>query len=459
MGFMAYDVLNSKKIAPRAYIPSVIIFVCFQTLAAPIIIEPFRTAIAIGLVTLVFYIVKQHINLTFTLLVTSFFGVLKIAAIFLARTILIEFNINNAVRFFILALTFEAFFYFFAQKLFKSTAGFFSSNTSDVRGVLFSLSATCLALYGVFQMYLPVTYTHDLSITELINLTLISVSLIAFIVNSLMYIHSQQKQRIIMNEKSRALSNSLQDIVRRHHKYRDSVPTLLAAFQGLVNEVGHILGVNENQQLQRLDNYVDLINNLTEAIGDEFSNDDIEDEIKDLGLPDDYLDLGIRLGQLIMFAREKGIDMFLQSRVEDWEDVPISNVELIRLVGNLLDNAIKELSKTVIQSKKVMIKFFNINGNFALSVRDNANEFPLEILKNLGEKANTTNGSGFGYPEICKLLYRENASFSIKEQRNGEQSIKIITVIFDQLDKYVIESQYRKEELHMALMGKGWQIL
>lgn len=456
---MAYEVLNSKKIAPRARIPSIILFVLAQVLAAPYVIEPFRTFIAVSLVTIVFYVMKQYINLVFTLLVSSIFAVLKITSILATSTLLIETNMESPLLFGIIALVLEAFLYFSAYRICKSTAGFFAYATKEVKGVLYSLCAICLALFGVISMHLPTEGGTNYSFAEIINVILVLASLVILTANLLLYMRNQQRQRIVMQKKSDELSIALQDIVKRHHKYRDSVPTLLAAFQGLVNEIGPILGANEQQQLQRLDNYVALINHLTEAIGGEFSNDDIESEIKDLDLPDDYLDLGIRLGQFIALTREKGIAMFLQNRVRDWDKLPISSIELIQIIGNLLDNAIRELLKTDINNRKVMLKLFETNGKFSLSIRDNAHEFSIEVLKGLGKERVTTSGSGYGYAEICEILAAVNASLSIKEQGQGENDhIKVITIAFDELGEYVIDSKYRKEQLQAALIDTKFQV-
>jgi len=127
------------------------------------------------------------------------------------------------------------------------------------------------------------------------------------------------------------------------------------------------------------------------------------------------------------------------------------NVDILgisQLVANNVSNAFRELKKSEIGNKEIFVRFrLNESGNYQISIYDNAHEFDLSILVNLGVRGNSTNGSGFGWADTMELLSRYNASICIREFKPyGDLFTKEIAIIFDGKNERLIDS-YRKEEI------------
>lgn len=132
----------------------------------------------------------------------------------------------------------------------------------------------------------------------------------------------------------------------------------------------------------------------------------------------------------------------------------------MRLFGNLIDNAIKETDKIKeVESKQIMILFKNVDGYFSFETIDNAKEFKIEILKRIGERKNSINGTGNGYSEIIEILEKSDASLIIDEWYDGSEFGKKISVVFDDMKLFIINSSYRYNELADALVASKLKIL
>jgi len=132
----------------------------------------------------------------------------------------------------------------------------------------------------------------------------------------------------------------------------------------------------------------------------------------------------------------------------------------LRLFGNLIDNAIKETDKIKeVESKQIMILFKNVDGYFSFETIDNAKEFKIEILKRIGERKNSINGTGNGYSEIIEILEKSDASLIIDEWYDGSEFGKKISVVFDDMKLFIINSSYRYNELADALVASKLKIL
>lgn len=242
---------------------------------------------------------------------------------------------------------------------------------------------------------------------------------------------------------------ALSEVESRHHKYRDVIPTLAELTRQLALEKG-----SEKQTLNDGKNYADLVVALSEELQIEWLDDIISDEIRWMGLLDEWQAIGVRLIQIRQQAALENVSVIIQNQALLWNEIPISQMQFMRLLGNLLDNAVKESKKdNKGQNKTVLLRFVDEGNCFSVRVMDQAPAFELEILQKLGERKNSTNGTGDGYSEVFEILESVDASLKICESLTAFGRVKEIQVSFDGLKKYSISSTYRAEALKDALVG------
>ena len=134
--------------------------------------------------------------------------------------------------------------------------------------------------------------------------------------------------------------------------------------------------------------------------------------------------------------------------------------EVISAISSSYSDLLGELDKTTGRWKSIIVTFSEDQEVFKLEVYDAAHEFPLEILSKLGERGNSTNGTGNGYPEIFEFLAETKASFIIEEKLAGDRKpTKTIHVIFDNQSRIAIKSEYRSDELKTALKDTEIQVI
>lgn len=130
----------------------------------------------------------------------------------------------------------------------------------------------------------------------------------------------------------------------------------------------------------------------------------------------------------------------------------ISNLALSRLIGDLLNNAIYALENTEREDKSLFFCGGLLNEDvYEIALHDNADPFPAEVLRNLGERGNTSHpdagGTGNGMPDILETVELAEASFCLEEYSPDEGLFtKSISIRFDGLNRRVIKTD-RKEEL------------
>ena len=181
--------------------------------------------------------------------------------------------------------------------------------------------------------------------------------------------------------------------------------------------------------------------------------------IESLLIPKTYDGLSALLCSYLGESRNFGVKFYVKNDVIDWEVIEIADAELYPLVGNLINNALKELKKIRSSKKAINVSFSNDNRTFCVTVQDNAGEFPIEILKKLGERGNSTNNTGDGYPEIFKALSKYDASYNLSEYTLNGEKRKFISVTFDGLSHRTISSNYRFNELEKKLAMTAWEVI
>lgn len=133
-------------------------------------------------------------------------------------------------------------------------------------------------------------------------------------------------------------------------------------------------------------------------------------------------------------CRRRGIEMdvFVGTTIEeDMERLDISDGELVRMIADLLRNAInavKDMEEAVI----LTVVARDEHGNVEIDIHDSGKPFPPEILEKFGERGNTTWGTGNGIADLMESLRRVNASIEIiPEEEPDDVFTKQICIRFD----------------------------
>lgn len=268
------------------------------------------------------------------------------------------------------------------------------------------------------------------------------------------------KQMNELKQMQMTLQKNLEDVTSNYHNYKYLVPVLMSLQNKLFDEMQHFSEYSYDEKISRIKDYTDQIRTLSFGITDEFVVDHIKNEVTGLNIPNNWSKLNILLETFLKNAHNKGVYLSIYNYTSLWDGLNISDVIFIRLLSNLVDNAIKESCKIPESERgEVQVIFKEEEGYFGFEVRDGASEFELSILKNLGLRKNSTNGTGDGYAEIMLDLKQTQASFIIKEwQKNGKDG-KVISIIFDGYGMMLIDSHYRQELLKDKLAATDFVIM
>lgn len=134
-------------------------------------------------------------------------------------------------------------------------------------------------------------------------------------------------------------------------------------------------------------------------------------------------------------AAENGFEMDIMVQAPIDELLKTGQIEiysLMQLVGDLYRNAFKIVTAGK-ESGRILICFgYNGEGYYEISVYDNGALFASHILKHLGERGNTTGGTGHGIADIFEILQKNHGSFILDQNLSGGNVFtKGIYIVFD----------------------------
>jgi len=228
------------------------------------------------------------------------------------------------------------------------------------------------------------------------------------------------------------------------HKYNKHISTLKTMTHRILKKSQK---VDENL-LSSLKN----LNDASSELSEELVLDDFNATIDLLNFPKEWEYLETLLANFMVLASKDDITIKVISEIHDWSEIGISQIQIVGLVKNLLSNAIKETIKSNTDSKLIEIYFLQDDfGIITIEVTDHAHEFPIEILKKLGERGNSSNATGDGYAEIFEILNATDSSLHIKELKFENYHNKRILIRLDGMNEKLITSNYRFKELNNAI--------
>ncbi|MCI9217581.1 MAG: hypothetical protein HFG95_11015 [Dorea sp.] len=105
---------------------------------------------------------------------------------------------------------------------------------------------------------------------------------------------------------------------------------------------------------------------------------------------------------------------------------------LMQIIGDLYRNAFKTVTKGKVNGRILICFGYNAEGYYEISIYDNGEPFASHILKHLGERGNTTGGTGHGIADVFEALHKSRGSFILDQNLpGGNVFTKGIYIVFD----------------------------
>lgn len=127
-------------------------------------------------------------------------------------------------------------------------------------------------------------------------------------------------------------------------------------------------------------------------------------------------------------------DVMIPAPIDGYiREIGISVTEFMRMLNDLLKNAVKAiLSSDNTHRELLLIMGEAGNDCFEIRLYDSGVPFPSKILEHLGERGNTTDGTGNGIADTVETLRHYRASFVIEPIEPGTDIYtKCIHIAFD----------------------------
>jgi len=274
----------------------------------------------------------------------------------------------------------------------------------------------------------------------------------------IVYLARRHREKLDFEKRQRMLEEEKQSLEGLQHKYRTFVPAMGAFSSELLEQLAQGRAGDDATSTDQIKLRISTLNQMAMEISEEFAIDRLDILANSFQLPEAWKPLQIVVHKTLAECYHKDIDAFIQNRTDQWETLSVPKTKFIRLVGNVLSNALKELDKTESNNKQILIKFSDDDGAFVFEVLDTAHAFPIDILARLGQRGNSTNGTGNGYAEIFTFLAESRASLVISEWVKSACDVKTVSVVFNGKGRIVVKSAYRYDELKRALTGSEIEV-
>ncbi|MCL1882535.1 MAG: hypothetical protein FWF81_02110 [Defluviitaleaceae bacterium] len=459
-------IIHGKKTKTLPLLGGAFIFAVYMFFAYAYIVEPIRAIIGVLILGTLLYLWQHPTNwaalvLAFLFGYFAWFVSLVISAGIVATTEVLHSELFAAFQdreiYYFLLLFSQATTYFALYKAVRLKNGIPSIAAFEIKGIIFAATGIVLSVYGMYHMTINRMYEH---IRPLFFAFLI-VLIIAILTGGYFMIlfSKRHKEKLAADDKHQRALKKLRTLERLQHRYRDLVPAVSASHNVLLDKVKSIAGA-EVEQTQEVTEYLKIVEALNVEFGEEIALDDLVREFKGIVLPVNWLPLKLQIVKMIEECEQtENLFMLARNTATTWEQINVPKVKFTRLVGNLLRNAVRELEQSKTDEKEVLVRFFDDENNFfAVEVFDTAHAFPISILTRLGERGNSTNGTGNGYVEIFEFLAESGASLIITEQAENGKDTKTIRIVFDGKERLAICTAYRYAELKTTLAGTQFEV-
>ena len=483
-----YVRVSSNKFRKCLIVILPIFYVAYRLLVVSWLNEPFRLLLSFLFFIVALMIFSKKFSLTWVGFAFFTTHILWLLSSLMSIITLLVIGTSNELVFGLVALiwpivTFASFLLLDKQKKINLSAIGLLLGSSSVQKMFIIIGFLIMALYSFINFGANLDAAHYSSVSMLIwGLTLaVALAILFLTIFTVKHLNAEKRQQLLLEaENARleqgqldvqnqlaeldsiytTLKNDFGKVTSHYHNYKYSIPVLLNMQQKLLEELNQFAKYTNAEKSEWIRNHTEQFKALTFDVSHDLIADQVKQEVASLDIPTNRIQLASLLEKLIMTAQNQEIYLSISNQILAWESVCVSDITLLRLISNIVDNAIKESCKIPKADRgEVRLTFTDADGIFAFEVSDYAHEFDLEILKKLGDRKNSTNGTGDGYCEIIAALNEVQASLIIKEWRKDERYGKTISVIFDNCNMKLIDSNYRHELLKHSLENTELEVM
>ena len=475
---------SNLKRATFCFLPP--IYVAYRFLTLGVILDPFRTILSFLLLGILLLVFEKKTLWVSLLVVFAITYILSLFNLLLATITIVILNTHDEFVFLFIGLIYPLIVLLSILVLEKrdKTLLHYSNFLESplIRKIILIIGILVIALYSFVELSNSLRiedFRTSLAIwTAFVSIILIIMLLIIFGTSHLK--NEQKAMRRLEEENEQVIQEHLivqkqlselnlvytelqkdfGSLTSSHHNYKYLIPIVINMQHKLITELHTSAEQNHEEKVERLKNYTDSIRAFSFQLNDELISDHISSEISKLNISEDYFELKVLLETLMNKAQKCGIYLSTYNYSNAWNGVDDCKIIFLRLLSNLVDNAIKESYKlSEAERGEIKIIFKEEDGYFGFEVRDGAPEFELFVLKNIGTRKISTNGTGDGYAEIMMDLKKIKASFVLKEWQINNTYGKAISVIFDGYEMRLLDSHYRHELLKTELTKSEFEIM
>jgi len=270
--------------------------------------------------------------------------------------------------------------------------------------LIFSLVGVVLILMGVEYYYPNLIVAYENQMIRFLDVT-IHLTITMFVAAVLIIVYSRTYQR--EKERSEDYAGAIEEHYRQQLYYMKNLEDLIFKLKSERHDFNHHLGVIygllEQKKFNKLKNYTQQLVENSEG----FQNI--------VNLP--YTIIRAMLNYKLSAARDKGIELRLNI------DIPaglnINEFDVTIILGNLLDNAVKECIK-ISENKRYIKLDLSYKPNYFIIIVKN----PIEKKVNLKEQRISKNGKmernhGFGLNNIEHMVKKHEGFMKIEQEDNS----------------------------------------
>ncbi len=216
---------------------------------------------------------------------------------------------------------------------------------------------------------------------------------------------------------------SRRELIRYHHREKEVLPTVERVLEKMKDLSGDSEELNKTMaELQELCHTDERITRAEALSAKTFVS---------TGSPllDDMLERYL----LEAAHKEIEVDIIVQAPISPLlKEQKIEIGLLLRMFGDIYRNAEKVVLKKGDEGQVLVCMGYNQDGEYEISVYDNGAAFPGHVLKRLGQRGVTTDGTGHGMADVFEVLDKYKISFMLEQHFPKEHMFtKAVRLIFD----------------------------